>query len=93
MADSRLGLTDLDHRLLEFVAPRVRNGEVKLLVLLTKADKLNRKEADAALNATIDALGAYSSEQADVGVALFSALKKIGVDDAALTLHRWATAS
>jgi GTP-binding protein len=92
MADSRLGLTDLDHRLLEFVAPRVRNGEVKLLVLLTKADKLNRKEADAALNATIDALGAYSSEQADVGVALFSALKKTGVDDAAVTLQRWATA-
>jgi GTP-binding protein len=93
MVDSRLGLTELDHQLLAFVAPRVRNGEVKLLVLLTKADKLNRKQADAALNATIDALGAYSSEEADIGVTLFSALKKAGVDDAAITLHRWAARS
>jgi GTP-binding protein len=90
MADSRLGLTELDHQLLTFVAPRVRNGAVKLLVLLTKADKLNRKEADAALNATIEAMGEYSSAEADVGVSLFSALKKTGVDDAAITIHNWA---
>ena len=51
MVDSRLGFTDLDRQLLDFVAPRVGNGSVKLLVLLTKADKLNRREADAALRA------------------------------------------
>jgi GTP-binding protein len=89
MADSRLGLTELDRQLLAFVAPRVRTGEVKLLVLLTKIDKINRKEADAVLNATIDALGEYSSAEADVSVTLFSALKKVGLDDAAVTLQSW----
>jgi GTP-binding protein len=49
MVDSRLGYTDLDRRLLELIAPRIVTGEVRLLVLLTKADKLNRREADAAL--------------------------------------------
>jgi GTP-binding protein len=89
LADSRLGLTDLDHRLLEWIAPRVRTGGVKLLVLLTKADKLSRKQADASLQATVAALGAYASDDAQIGVALFSALKRTGVDDAALTLHAW----
>jgi GTP-binding protein len=89
LADSRLGLTDLDHRLLEWIAPRVRTGAVKLLVLLTKADKLSRKEADASLNATTAALGAYSSEEADIGITLFSALKRTGVEDVALTLRAW----
>jgi GTP-binding protein len=89
LVDSRLGLTELDHRLLEWIAPRVRSGAVKLLVLLTKADKLSRKEAAASLNATIEALGAYSSEEADIGVTLFSALKRSGLDDAAQTIHAW----
>ena len=90
MIDSRLGFTDLDRQLLDFVAPRVGNGEVKLLVLLTKADKLNRTEATAALQAAAESLGRVSTESSDVGVALFSALKKSGVDDAAMTLHEWA---
>ena len=89
LADSRLGLTDLDHRLLEWIAPRVRTGGVKLLVLLTKADKLSRKQADASLQATVAALGAYASDEAQIGVTLFSALKRTGIDDAALTLHGW----
>ena len=76
LADSRLGLTELDHCLLEWIGQRVRNGSVKLLVLLTKADKLSRKEADASLNATTAALGAYSSDEADIGITLFSALKR-----------------
>jgi GTP-binding protein len=90
MADSRLGLTELDHRLLQWIEPRVRTGAVKLLVLLTKADKLSRREADASLRATTEALGAYSSDEADIGVVLFSALKKTGVDDVLQTLHGWA---
>ncbi|HVK33864.1 MAG TPA: ribosome biogenesis GTP-binding protein YihA/YsxC [Burkholderiaceae bacterium] len=90
LADSRLGLTELDHRLLQWIEPRVRSGMVKLLVLLTKADKLSRREADASLRATTEALGAYSGEASDIGVCLFSALKKTGVDDALLTLHGWA---
>jgi GTP-binding protein len=90
MVDSRLGLTDLDQQLLEFVAARVATGEIKLLVLLTKADKLNRKEADAALRATTEFLARMTTENSDVAVTLFSALKKTGVGDVALALHEWA---
>lgn len=89
LVDARLGLTDLDRRLLAFIAPRVRTGQVKLLVLLTKADKLSRREAGAALRAATEALGELASEQADIGVALFSALARSGVDDVAATLHGW----
>ncbi|UUX95786.1 ribosome biogenesis GTP-binding protein YihA/YsxC [Aquabacterium sp. J223] len=92
MVDSRLGFTDLDDQLLDFVAPRAGTGEVKLLVLLTKADKLNRREADAALRTAGDRLGALAGGQADIGVTLFSALKRQGVDDAAVLLHGWAHA-
>lgn len=89
MVDSRLGFTDLDRQLLSFVAPRVGNGAVKLLVMLTKSDKLNRKEARDALSAAQAALGEMTTDEADVGVTLFSALDKTGVGDAALLLHGW----
>jgi GTP-binding protein len=90
MVDPRLGLTELDQQLLAWVAPRVGTGEVKLLVLLTKADKLSRKEADAAVNAASASLADLSTDDADIGVLLFSALNKAGVDDTAITLHSWA---
>jgi len=90
MVDSRLGFTDLDRQLLDFVAPRVGNGSVKLLVLLTKFDKLNRKESRDALSAAQAALGEMTTDEADVGVTLFSALNKTGVGDAALLLYGWA---
>jgi len=89
MVDSRLGFTDLDRKLLGFVAPRVGNGSVKLLVLLTKSDKLNRKEARDALSEAQAALGEMTTDEADVGVTLFSALNKTGVGDAAVVLHGW----
>lgn len=89
MVDSRLGFTDLDRNLLEFVAPRVGNGSVKLLVLLTKSDKLSRREANVALEAAQVVLGDISTDEADVSMTLFSALKKSGVDDAASVLHAW----
>lgn len=89
MVDSRLGFTDLDQRLLALMAPRVTTGEVRLLVLLTKADKLNRSEAQLALNRAQEALADMSSDTADIGVALFSALSKQGVEDAALALRGW----
>ena len=89
MVDSRLGFTDLDRKLLSFVAPRVGNGSVKLLVLLTKSDKLNRSEANAALAASQAVLGELSTDEADVSMSLFSALKKSGVGDAARVLHSW----
>jgi GTP-binding protein len=89
MVDSRLGFTDLDRKLLEFVSPRIGNGSVKLLVLLTKSDKLNRTEANAALATAQEVLGEVSTDEADVSVTLFSALKKSGVGDAASVLHAW----
>lgn len=89
LVDSRLGLTDLDRQLLAWVAPRVGTAEVKLLVLLTKADKLTRAQADAAVRAATETLAELSTDAADIGVTLFSALDKRGVDDVAMTLHQW----
>lgn len=90
MVDSRLGLTDLDRQLLAFVAPRVGTGEIKLLVLLTKADKLNKKEQQAVLATTQEALADLATDDSDIAVTLFSALKKMGVGDVAMILHEWA---
>lgn len=89
MIDSRLGATDLDLRLLEFIAPRLRGGEVKLLMLLTKADKLNRREADAAVAAASRTLEALAADEADLSLSLFSALSRQGLGDAAELLHGW----
>jgi GTP-binding protein len=89
MIDSRLGFTDLDQRLLELITPRVVNGEVRVLALLTKADKLNRREAQASLKAAQAVLEGMASDNADIGVTLFSALSRQGLEDAAETLHAW----
>jgi GTP-binding protein len=92
MVDSRLGFTDLDRQLLALIAPRLGGGAVRLLVLLTKADKLSRREAQAALAAAQDLLGDLAAEHADIGVTLFSALARQGIDDAAVVLHGWTHA-
>lgn len=89
LVDARHGLTQLDEQLLEFVAPRVTTGEVRLLLLLTKADKLSRREAQTALAQAQQTLGTYATEQADIGVTLFSALTRQGLEDAALALRQW----
>lgn len=89
LVDSRLGFTDLDERLLALVGPRVRGGEVRLLVLLTKVDKLNRRDAQAALRAAEDKLAAYGGESADIGLTQFSALTRLGLEDVARHLHDW----
>lgn len=89
MVDSRLGFTPLDRQLLEFIAPRVTTGEVKLLVLLTKADKLNKREQAASLEAAQEVLGELATEAADLGMLLFSGPKHLGLGDLACTLHDW----
>jgi GTP-binding protein len=89
LADARLGLTDLDRRLLALISPRVNTGEVRLLVLLTKADKLNRRDAEASLRSAQQFLAGQVHEQADVGAALFSALSRQGLEDVALLLRAW----
>jgi GTP-binding protein len=89
MVDARLGFTPLDRQLLTFIAPRVGTGVVRLLVLLTKADKLNRRDAVAALATAQQALAELATDEADVGVTLFSALKGVGVGDVARTIRAW----
>lgn len=82
LCDPRHGLTDLDEALLEIVRPRVEQG-LKFLVLMTKADKLNRAEQNKALS--------IARLQSGGGEArLFSAPKRQGVEDTALMLWRWA---
>ena len=82
LVDPRQGITELDEILLEVIRPRVEAG-LKFLVLLTKADKLSRLEGAKALS--IARLQAGGGE-----VRLFSALKKQGVEEAALLLWNWA---
>ena len=89
MVDSRHGFTPLDKQLLDFVSQRVGMGEVKLLVLLTKADKLSRNEAAKAVAGAQKVLGELATDAADISVALFSALSRQGLGDAALTLRNW----
>ena len=81
LVDPRHGLTELDDILLEVIRPRVEAG-LKFLVLLTKADKLNRSEQNKALS--IARLQTAGGE-----VKLFSALKKQGVEETSLLLWNW----
>jgi len=89
MVDSRHGFTPLDRQLLDFIAQRVRTGEVRLLVLLTKVDKLGKREAQAAVAAAEEVLGDLVTENSDIGVTLFSSLRRTGVEDVAETLKGW----
>jgi GTP-binding protein len=89
LIDARLGFTELDRALLALIAPRLANGEVRLLTLLTKADKLNKTEANKALTAAQAVLAEVSTDEADIGVAAFSALSRQGLGDAALALYGW----
>jgi GTP-binding protein len=89
MIDSRLGFTDLDQQLLQLIAPRLNGGAVRLLVLLTKSDKLTRSAAAQALRGAQEMLAASCPEHADVSVGLFSALKGVGIDDAAMQVQAW----
>jgi GTP-binding protein len=81
MVDPRHGITELDEILLDVIRPRVEQG-LKFLVLLTKADKLNRAEQNKALS--IARLQTGGGE-----VRLFSALKRQGIEEASLLLYQW----
>lgn len=81
LADSRHGLTELDESLLDVIRSRVEAG-LEFLVLLTKADKLNKTQQAKALSiAKLQTAGGQ--------VQLFSALKRIGIEQAALQVHAW----
>ena len=92
LVDCRHGFTPLDQQLLDFVSERVGRGEVKLLVLLTKADKLNRNQQARSLATAQKALGDMATDASDISVSLFSALSRQGLGDAALTLRQWRDA-
>ena len=92
MVDCRHGFTPLDSQLLDFVSQRVGTGEVKLLVLLTKADKLNRNQQSRALMQAQKVLADLATDAADISVTLFSALSRQGLGDAALVLRQWQEA-
>jgi GTP-binding protein len=80
LVDARHGLTPLDDILLELIKPRILQG-VSLLVLLTKADKLSRSEQSKALSI-------IRLQTAGGDAMLFSALKRQGVEQAALWLQQ-----
>ena len=81
LCDPRRGLTDLDEILLDVIRPRVEQG-LKFLIVLTKADKLNRSEAEKALSITRLQAGGGQVE-------LFSAPKRKGIDEVARLLWQW----
>jgi GTP-binding protein len=78
IVDSRRGVSPADEALLAWAAPGQR-----VHVLLSKADKLNRSEAGAALRAASATLSGRATAQ------LFSALKGTGVAQAQDTLAAW----
>ena len=80
LCDPRHGLKELDEILLDVIRPRVEQG-LRFLVLLTKADKLNRTEQAKALSIARLQVGGGEA-------MLFSSLKRQGVEEAALWLRR-----
>jgi GTP-binding protein len=78
IVDSRRGLTEGDDALLAWAEPPLR-----IHVLLTKADKLNRGEAAKVLRQTRAALGDRGTAQ------LFSVPAKTGVEEAQKLLGLW----
>ena len=81
LLDIRRGLTEMDRRLADWVAPTGR----PVLVLLTKADKLpygRRKQAVATIKKDLAHLGALD-------VLPFSATHRIGLDEAGAHIEHW----
>jgi GTP-binding protein len=84
IVDSRRGLGAQDAAMLEWVLARDRSAHV----LLTKADKLNRRDSQRVLRETIEAC-------ADTAVTaqLFSAHAKQGFEHAREVMDRWLSAA
>ena len=81
IVDSRRGLGEGDERLIEW------SQGLRVHVLLSKADKLNRGQAAAALRAASVSLGGRGTAQ------LFSALAGVGVSEAQEVLAAWLRAA
>jgi GTP-binding protein len=79
--DSRRPFTDLDTQMLEWFAPTGK----PIHCILTKADKLNRNEQANALREAKAVLASYVDEDGEgfpFTVQLFSALKRVGIEEA-----------
>jgi GTP-binding protein len=101
MMDARRPLTELDCRMVEWFAPTGK----PIHILLTKCDKLTRQESVNTLRATQTYLDDYNAQhrnsdrtenndnnadsQQQLTVQLFSALKRIGLDEAHQIIERW----
>lgn len=80
IVDSRRGLGAEDAGMLEWALARGRQAHV----LLTKADKLNRRDSQHVLKETRDAC-----DDTSVTVQLFSAHAKQGIEEARAVMDRW----
>jgi len=87
MMDARRPFTDLDRRMVEWFAPTGK----PIHVLLTKCDKLTRQESVNALRTSRKIFDEYEAQysQGQFTVQLFSALKRIGIDEAHAALEGW----
>lgn len=88
MMDARRPFTDLDHQMVEWYLPLAK----PLHILLTKADKLSHNAAMLTLTNTRNILADYQkSVPPDVilSTQLFSALKKVGIDEAITKIQNW----
>lgn len=84
--DARRPFTDLDVEMLEWFAPTGK----PVHCLLSKADKLNRSESTEALRLARSVLSSYvdvNGQPLQFSVQLFSALKRIGLDEADATIR------
>lgn len=81
LVDIRRGVTPLDRRLADWLAPR----NVPVLALLTKADKLPYGQR-------VRAIAAVKKELADLGTLTaiaFSATQRIGLEEAGAHIENW----
>jgi GTP-binding protein len=87
MMDSRRPLTELDRRMIEWFAPTGK----PIHTLLTKCDKLTRQESTNALRATKKGFDEYRAAgyQGELSAQLFSALKRVGLDEAHELIESW----
>ncbi|HMD74295.1 MAG TPA: ribosome biogenesis GTP-binding protein YihA/YsxC [Steroidobacteraceae bacterium] len=80
IVDSRRGLGEQDVGMLEWLLARDRQAHV----LLTKSDKINRRDATRVLKETVEACANTA-----VTAQLFSAHSKQGIDTARAVMDRW----
>ncbi|MEZ5563991.1 MAG: ribosome biogenesis GTP-binding protein YihA/YsxC [Gammaproteobacteria bacterium] len=84
VVDSRRGIGDFDQQMLEWGMAL----QCSCHVLLTKADKLSRLEAAAALHTAEQVLGSWQDSTSDITVQLFSATTRLGLGEARAALLR-----